>query len=204
MVFVEVALGAGLAPSVQAILDAEPPTTEPLDVDTATFYSINNCQEGLKGIPFGAELLHRVMDHLAATTPVTGFATLSPIPGFARWLGAQPAEQDGSLLAACARYLLTAKRGRQPLDPVARFHLGAGARLERLNPGGDTSARGLKRYRGITANYLYQRHDLAENQAAYQRGEVVAAPAVTVAPRPAHERQRPRPAVLDARPASWA
>jgi len=179
VVFVEVALGTGLAPSVQAVLDAEPPTVEPDGVDTATFYSINNCQEGLKGIPFGAELLHRAIDHLAATTPVTKFATLSPIPGFARWLDGHPAEQDGSLLAACARYLLTAKRGRQPLDPVARFHLGAGARLERLNPEGDTSARGLKRYRGITANYLYDRDDLAENQSAFDRGEVVASRAVT-------------------------
>ena len=121
----------------------------------------------------------KFMDHLAATTPVTRFATLSPIPGFARWLDGQPAEPHDSLLAACARYLLTAKRGRQPLDPVARFHLGAGARLERLNPGGDTSVRGLKRYRGITANYLYERDDLAENQAAFDRGEVVASPAVT-------------------------
>ena len=117
--------------------------------------------------------------HLSDTTAVTTFATLSPIPGFARWLGDEPTEGEAALLAACARFLLTAKRGDRPLDPVARFHLGGGARLERLNPGGDTSDRGLSRYRGITANYLYDRDRLVENQAAYQRGEVVAAEAVT-------------------------
>ena len=87
VVFVEVALVSGLAPSVQAILDSDAPGLDPVDADTAVFYSINNCQPGLKGIPFGAELLHRVMDHLSDTTAVTTFATLSPIPGFARWLG---------------------------------------------------------------------------------------------------------------------
>lgn len=178
VVFVEVALTAGLAASVQTILDPDTPALDPSMSDTATFYSINNCQPGLRGIPFGAELLRRVMDVLSETTSVTTFATLSPIPGFARWLGEDPPGDEVGQLRACARYLLTAKRRDHPLDPVARFHLGSGARLERLNPGGDVSPRGMRRYLGITANYLYDRDHLVARQTAYRRGEVVASPSV--------------------------
>jgi malonyl-CoA decarboxylase len=177
LVFVEVALTRGLAPSVQDVLDGPPVAELSDDTDTATFYSITDCQPGLRGVAFGAELLHRTMDELATTTPVDTFATLSPIPGFVRWLGDDPPEPSARL-AACARYLLTAKRGSEPLDPVARFHLGNGARLERLNLGGDTSLRGLTRYLGITANYRYGREHLAENQAAYRRGTIVASAGV--------------------------
>lgn len=177
LAFVEVALTAGLEPSVQAVIDAPPPSA-PVETDTATFYSITNCQPGLRGIPFGADLLHRAMDALAHSPGVHRFATLSPIPGFARWLGPKPRTTD-ALLAACARYLLTAKRDDRPLDPVARFHLENGARLERLNPGGDTSPRGRARHHGITANYGYDRAELAANQAAYRCGRIVASDAVT-------------------------
>jgi malonyl-CoA decarboxylase len=177
LVFVEVALTSGLALSVQAILDAGPPAGAAADADTAVFYSITNCQPGLRGVPFGAELLHRAMDHLTATTPVRTLATLSPIPGFARWLGDRPSTTD-ALLTSCARYLLTAKRGNEPLDPVARFHLGNGARLERLNPDGDTSEHGLARHFGVAANYLYDHDHLAQNQAAYRQGRIVASDTV--------------------------
>lgn len=180
VVFVEVALTEGLAWSIQDIVDAPAPAPADGDegADTATFYSITDCQPGLRGIAFGAELLDRSIDELRATTPVRTFATLSPIPGLVRWLGDGPTDPP-RLLAECARYLLTAKRGDGPLDPVARFHLRNGARLERLNLGGDTSLRGLTRYLGVTANYLYEPACLAANQAAYRRGEVVASDEVT-------------------------
>ena len=97
------------------------------------------------------------------------FATLSPIPGFRAWLASLDATADDSLSAdeakaierlspadwhgdeeaaldmqepltrLCARYLLRVKARGRPLDPVARFHLRNGARLERLNWLGNVS-----------------------------------------------------------------
>src|SRR3546814_11677315 len=58
-----------------------------------------------------------------------------------------------------AHYLLSMKNG-QPLDPVARFHLGNGARIERLNWAADTSAKGLGQSCGMMVNYLYDLDDL--------------------------------------------
>ena len=90
IIFVEVALTAGLATSIQDVIDA--PTlaleAEPAnDADTAIFYSITNCQTGLRGISFGSFLIKQVTERLAVEQPtLTTFSTLSPIPGFAAWL----------------------------------------------------------------------------------------------------------------------
>lgn len=76
----------------------------------------------------------------------------------------------------CAHYLMDAKRdGKVPLDPVARFHLANGARLERLNWMGDTSAAGLARSLGFTVNYAYRLGDVERNHEAYAKAHVVAA-----------------------------
>ena len=78
----------------------------------------------------------------------------------------------------CAHYLLDAKRdGKVPLDPVARFHLANGARVERLNWMGDTSAAGLARSLGFTVNYVYRLADVERNHEAYAKACVVAASA---------------------------
>ena len=75
----------------------------------------------------------------------------------------------------CASYLMYAKRnGKLPLDPVARFHLANGARLERLNWMGDTSAAGLARSLGFTVNYVYRLADVERNHEAYAKAHVVA------------------------------
>ena len=67
-----------------------------------------------------------------------------------------------------------------PVDPVARFHLGNGARLERLNFLGDMSERGLRQSHGLMVNYLYDLTDIEKNHEAYaQHHTVVAAGAVT-------------------------
>lgn len=71
------------------------------------------------------------------------------------------------LLRLCAYYLLTANHGKAPLDPVARFHLANGARLERLNPMGDTSEIGLRRSFGIMANYVYRLSEVERNHEVY-------------------------------------
>ena len=81
--------------------------------------------------------------------------------------GAQSAELQKHLVPLCASYLLLAKRGLEPADPVARFHLANGARLERLNWMGDVSAAGIDRSAGLTANYVYALSDIERNHAAY-------------------------------------
>ena len=83
---------------------------------------------------------------------------------------------ERELSRLCAYYLMHAKRdGKLPLDPVARFHLANGARLQRLNWMGDTSSAGLARSLGFTVNYVYRLTDVERNHEAYAKGCIVAA-----------------------------
>jgi malonyl-CoA decarboxylase len=84
-------------------------------------------------------------------------------------------ELRNTIRALCAYYLLHAKRGHEPLDPVARFHLANGARLERLNWMGDTSRRGLGRSLGLMVNYVYRLADVERNHEAYAKEYRIAA-----------------------------
>jgi len=88
LIFVEVALTEGIATSVQVLLaeaDTDQPTSD--QADTAIFYSISNCQEGLRGISFGNFLIKQVVLELQHELPqLQNFATLSPMPGFMQWL----------------------------------------------------------------------------------------------------------------------
>ena len=87
LIFVEIALVKGLAGDVRALLDEKAPVGDPRAADTAIFYSISNCQQGLAGISFGNFLIKRVVDELSSEFQnIKTFATLSPIPGFRRWL----------------------------------------------------------------------------------------------------------------------
>jgi malonyl-CoA decarboxylase len=82
------------------------------------------------------------------------------------------------LLAAAAYYFLKAKTASgRPIDPVARFHLGNGARLERLNFLGDVSANGLKQSHGLMVNYLYALQEIESNHEAFAEHLTVAAAA---------------------------
>ncbi len=211
LIFVEVALTAEI-PAAIGLLIAE--GGMPLAADearVAVFYSISNCQTGLAGISFGSLLIKQVVEELKRELPkLTTFVTLSPVPGFAKWLAKERKTETGflldeeravlsaldqpdwradvarmqkidRLLARCAaRYFLTAKAaGSRPLDPVARFHLGNGARLERINTGADLSGAGLAQSHGVMVNYLYDLPRIEENHEAYaERREVVASSAV--------------------------
>ncbi len=87
LIFVEVALVNGLAGDVGVLLDETLPSTDARRADTAIFYSISNAQAGLAGISFGNFLIKRVVDQLRGEFPqLRVFSTLSPIPGFRRWL----------------------------------------------------------------------------------------------------------------------
>ena len=99
LIFVEVALVQGLADSVQRLLDQKAPVLDSRAADTAIFYSISNCQRGLAGISFGNFLIKRVVDVLGAEfRNLRTFATLSPIPGFRRWLDGKLRENEPGLL----------------------------------------------------------------------------------------------------------
>ncbi len=99
LIFVEVALVRGLANSVQGLLDEDAPVQNPGEADAAIFYSISNCQRGLAGISFGNFLIKRVVSELSAEFPnLKTFATLSPIPGFCRWLDKKIGEEGATLL----------------------------------------------------------------------------------------------------------
>ncbi|MEM9519229.1 MAG: malonyl-CoA decarboxylase family protein [Actinomycetota bacterium] len=177
LIFVEIALVHGLATRIGDVIDAPVPKDDLTDpdgvepADTAIFYSITNCQAGLRGIPLGDFLLKQVTEELQATVPsLTQFSTLSPVPGLRRWVDDDSIDVDSSdagLRRLTARYLLTAKRNGEPRDPVARFHLRNGARLEQINVGGDLSPKGEAESFGVLVNYLYDLDTLAENHEAY-------------------------------------
>jgi malonyl-CoA decarboxylase len=206
LIFIEVALTRGMSAHVQPLLEIESAVAPAHEADCAMFYSITNCQEGLRGISFGNLLIKQVVEELKRELPhLETFATLSPLPGFRRWLAdsrvrlaagpegearlalleridahgwqarEQPAALERLMSQLCAWYLLHAKKGAEPLDSVARFHLGNGASLERLNWLGDTSASGLERSAGLMVNYVYRLAEVERNHERYFREHRVVA-----------------------------
>ncbi|MFP3920533.1 MAG: malonyl-CoA decarboxylase [Dichotomicrobium sp.] len=196
LIFVQIALTAEIPDSIQDLLSEESKMNGDHEPSTAVFYSISNCQKGLSGISFGNFLIKQVVADLEKEMPsLRNFVTLSPIPGFRRWLerARQGHELDylseqqraaldiadndhwwrdedkaetlrPVLLAACAHYLLLAKSASgMPADPVARFHLGNGARLERINWLGDVSEKGMRESCGLMVNYQYVLKDIERN-----------------------------------------
>ncbi len=137
------------------------------------------------------------------------FATLSPIPGFRAWLASLDKSANTAvstneteamerlstpgwhrdeevagrmrepLTRLCARYLLETGPGGRSLDPVARFHLRNGARLERINWLGDVSAKGLSESAGLLVNYLYDPRTIERNHEGYvKEGGIAASPEI--------------------------
>lgn len=93
VIFIEVALTGGMSAKVQPLLDPQSPISETARADCAIFYSITNCQEGLRGISFGNFLIKQVAEDLGREFPrLKTFATLSPIPGFRKWLATEVAK----------------------------------------------------------------------------------------------------------------
>ncbi len=87
LIFVEVALVNGISTNVHDLLDEKAPPGDPEKADTAIFYSISNCQRGLAGVSFGNFLIKRVVADLVKELPnLKKFSTLSPVPGFFKWL----------------------------------------------------------------------------------------------------------------------
>jgi malonyl-CoA decarboxylase len=172
LIFVEVAFVNEMPAAVAPILSLESVVGDPRQARCAVFYSITSCQAGLKGISFGNFLIKQVAEDLHAELPnLKLFATLSPIPGLARWararLGERLPTERPALEGLAAWYLTREWQDGHALDPVARFHLGNGARLERINPGADTSARGEAQSFGLMVNYVYDLGDVERNHEEY-------------------------------------
>jgi malonyl-CoA decarboxylase len=180
LIFVEVALTRGVPGSIQSLL-AEDRAQLPADrADTAVFYSISNCQAGLASISFGNSLIKQVAADLSIELPgLKTFVTLSPLPGFAGWLEAEGhtvgPDDDARLRSLAALYLTRTKRSDgQPLDPVARFHLGNGASVHQIHARADTSAKGQAQARGTMVNYLYDLSKVAQNHERFAAAQEVA------------------------------
>ncbi len=204
LIFVEVALTEDMPRAIDPILASQREPLNPRLASTAVFYSISNCQAGLRGVSFGNFLIKQVVEELRREfSALQNFVTLSPVPAMRRWvvaqieagessplstklnvivesLGGSQVLKDGAvdqqaLPALTALYLLEAKADRDgPLDPVARFHLGNGACLERINIGADSSSRGSSNSWGVMVNYLYDLDSIERNHEAYaNQGKVI-------------------------------
>ena len=197
LVFVEVALTAGIPDAIAPLIDRTNGTPDEQDLDTVVFYSISNCHPGLAGVSFGNFLIKQVVEEVGKRYPnAKRYVTLSPIPGFAKWLTAyqddhqidvhdlksiarlQAKDANESvkekILKLCASYLVNERANNVAIDPVARFHLGNGASLRAIHWAADLSEKGLHQSVGLMVNYLYDLDSIEENHDAYfDQGEIV-------------------------------
>ncbi|HKO68371.1 MAG TPA: malonyl-CoA decarboxylase [Burkholderiaceae bacterium] len=211
LIFVEIALVAEMPAAIAPLIEKSAQPIRPRWYKVAVFYSISNCQPGLRGVSLGNFLIKRVAERLQAEVPsIRAFCTLSPIPGFVRWLDelngsaaelkpvrtklqaaldrvnqidrqADPlalssADRDALLRLAAIYLLLVSPTARG--DPVAKFHLGNGARLQRINWAGDLSKNGVRQSFGMMVNYLYDLDKVEEYHQEFLEGDVVHAAAV--------------------------
>jgi malonyl-CoA decarboxylase len=223
LIFVEVALLPEIPAAIAPLIDKASVPLPPERFRVAAFYSISNCEPGLRGVSLGNFLIKTVAEQLQRELPrLRTFCTLSPIPGLAAWLLAEPdfsalpglakpavldleaarellrercdgdlgalqgpavhEHMDGATAAAlqllCGTYLAHVSPTAAG-DPVARFHLDNGARLERLNLRGNMSGKGLRQSFGMMVNYLYDLDQVEASHARFRRGEVVRSRAIT-------------------------
>jgi len=206
LIFVEVALVREMTADIGSILTLDRDAIDPNEARAAIFYSISNCQRGLRGISFGNFLIKQVVEELQhELLGLRTFATLSPVPAFASWIerlrheqptvlapaaaaklaildepewhadAARCADLEKTVMPLAAHYFLNAKTSAdRPIDPVARFHLGNGARLERLNWLADLSEAGVRQSYTLMVNYLYKLDEIERNHEAFVNEGVIA------------------------------
>ncbi|NND66483.1 MAG: decarboxylase [Halioglobus sp.] len=199
IVFVEVALTTHTPEAIGPLISLEREPLDPGEATTVVFYSISNCHPGLNGISFGNFLIKNVVKLLSDEfSSLRTFLTLSPIPGFRRWLTntdltkligdeamaekvraplGQVVETDvrDALLRLCAHYLLNVKSRGLARDPVARFHLSNGASLHKLHWGADLTLGGRSQSAGMMVNYLYEVQKIEVNHEAYFNQQKISA-----------------------------
>ncbi|MGE5088386.1 MAG: malonyl-CoA decarboxylase [Candidatus Levyibacteriota bacterium] len=134
LIFVEVALLDRMPDAVAPLLDAQSAAGDPGRATTAVFYSISNCQPGLRGVSLGNFLIKNVVEVLSREFPrLKAFCTLSPIPGFSAWLNGQLKRSDAG--AAASPALQRALKAVAGLGAdVARISADPADALQRLAP----------------------------------------------------------------------
>ena len=221
LIFVEVALLPEVPAVIAPLVDKKAETNDQVSqFKVAAFYSISNCEPGLRGVSMGNFLIKRVAEQLHAEFPgLKTFVTLSPIPGFMDWVAAganlgqgvpedrlKPAikatrdqalatlkldsqswaerlsagwhpdqaseKENEALMSLASIYLGLASTGRDG-NPVAKFHLGNGAKLHQINWAGDLSRKGLRQSAGLMVNYLYDLSAVEDNHERFANGEVI-------------------------------
>lgn len=226
LIFVEVALLPEIPSVITPLVDKKADTVDQVNqFKVAAFYSISNCESGLRGVSMGNFLIKRVAEQLKAEFPgLKTFVTLSPIPGFIDWVSAgagfsdavsterfKPAlraardqalthlnldakswserlsagwhpdeasqKEKDALLCLVSMYLGLGSAAREG-NPVAKFHLGNGAKLHQINWAGDLSRKGLRQSAGLMVNYLYDLANVEENHERFAKGEIVYSKAV--------------------------
>jgi malonyl-CoA decarboxylase len=204
LVFVEVALMRHVPGRIGEILSSDRARIEAVEADTAVFYSISNCQLGLRGISFGNFLIKQVVIELRREFPaLERFVTLSPLPGLRRWtersdlpdavrdLIPPPGEAPAHPARLAAHYLLTARRDSgAAFDPVAHFHLGNGAQLFDIHPDADQGVSGQSASWGIMVNYLYDEAQVDARHRAYTGEHTIAAASKVTALLPSPRRRK--------------
>lgn len=227
LIFVEVALLPEVPAVITPLVDKKAETNDQVSqFKVAAFYSISNCEPGLRGVSMGNFLIKRVAEQLHAEFPgLKTFVTLSPIPGFMDWVAGganlgqgvpedrlKPAikatrdqalatlkldsqtwterlsagwhpdqaseKENEALMSLASIYLGLASTGRDG-NPVAKFHLGNGAKLHQINWAGDLSRKGLRQSAGLMVNYLYDLSSVEDNHERFANGEVISSRAVS-------------------------
>jgi malonyl-CoA decarboxylase len=220
LIFVEVALLSEIPAVIMPLVDKKAETVhQTSNYKVAAFYSISNCEPGLRGVSMGNFLIKRVAEQLHAEFPsLKTFITLSPIPGFIDWVAAgadvggekfsvqlkpairtareqaletlglakrswterlnsgwhpdnATAKEKSALLCLASIYLGLGSAGRNG-NPVAKFHLGNGARLHQINWSADLSRKGLRESGALMVNYLYDLSSVEENHERFTQGEI--------------------------------
>ena len=181
LIFVVVALMDKIPTSINEVLSQDREKVSKGNETTAVFYSISNCQKGLKGISFGNFLIKQVANAIRTDYPnIKDFVTLSPVPDFMNWLELnnnklfkkidsgqfinEMNEYKDDVLKNSLDYFFNSERNdKLPNDSVARFHLGNGAYLQRINFLGDLSNKSLNSAAGLMVNYKYDLDKIEEN-----------------------------------------
>ncbi|WP_108508914.1 malonyl-CoA decarboxylase [Polynucleobacter acidiphobus] len=221
LIFVEVALLPEIPVAIMPLVDKKStPVEQTNQFKVAAFYSISNCESGLRGVSMGNFLIKRVAEQLHAEFPgLKTFVTLSPIPGLMEWitdgahLGDLPSadkmkpairkarddalellklnganwmdrlgkawhpdqcseKEKAAMMALTAIYLTVVTPSRDG-NPVAKFHLGNGAKLHQINWAGDLSKNGLRQSAGLMVNYLYDLSSVEENHERFVNGDII-------------------------------
>ena len=185
LIFIEVALTKNIPEKINQILNPDRSVINSQEATTAVFYSISNCQKGLQGISFGNFLIKQVARDLQNNFKnLSKFVTLSPVPGFSKWLKSNHTilfdkinhklslskiqKSETILNENILKYFFISNRSDNlPNDPVARFHLGNGAILEKINFLSNISENGLEQSLGYMVNYLYNLEEVELNHEKY-------------------------------------